>query len=107
MKYKAIYKVLVDAHIHNRTDLSGWRSARPSYIDRQRPLWIVAESKERGLRIWICHEFGKLSITTANLKLPCNSKEYHESQKRYYCKNQKEMANILRELLLPQSGRCA
>lgn len=107
MKYRAIYKVLEEAHIQNRTDHSGWRAAQPSYMDSQRPLWLVVESKERGLRIWICHEFGKLSITTANLNLPCDSREYHESHKRYACHNQKEMADALRELLLPQEGRCA
>ena len=102
MKYREIYKILEDAHIHDLNDRSGWRSARPTYIDMNRPLWIVAEAKERGLRIWICHDFGRMTITTADLALPSDTIEYHESQKCYECRSQKEMADILRGLLLPQ-----
>ena len=107
MKYKEIYKVLEDAHIRNWDDRSGWRTARPTYIEVKRPLWIVAESKERGLRIWICHEFGKMFITTANLNFSSDSREYSESCTRYNCETQKEMADTLRELLLPQGEQCA
>ena len=107
MKYRAIYKVLGEAHIQNRIDHSGWCAARPSYLDSQRPLWLVVESKERGLRVWICHESGKMSITTANLNLPCDSREYSQSFQHYYCNTQKEMADTLRKLVLPQEGRCA
>ena len=107
MKYRAIYKVLEEAHILYFDDRSGWRIAYPKYLASLRPLDILVESKERGLRIWICHEYGKLYIATADLNLPCDSREYHESHKRYYCHSQKEMADTLRELLLPQEGRCA
>ena len=47
MKYKKIYEVLEQRRSSSPdfrySDYSGWRSYYRSYMDRQRPLWIVAE----------------------------------------------------------------
>ena len=46
MKYKKIYEVLEQRRSSSPdfrySDYSGWRSYYRSYMDRQRPLWIVA-----------------------------------------------------------------
>lgn len=110
MKYKAIYDVLEHSGTHISHENSGWRAVKPDYIDSIRPLWIVAESPRLGLRLWITHESGRLSVTTANMNYPSDSRAYHESHVRRTFHKQAELASYLRELLLPQEGgteKCA
>ena len=84
MKYKRIYQVLEWYGARITCEGSGWRHTGPTrtYIDQVRPLWIVAEAEKAGLRLWICHEAGRLSVTTADMTLPTDSREYHRSQTR-------------------------
>ena len=84
MKYGRIYQTLERYGARISYDGSGWRYAGQfqTYIQRTRPLWIVAEAPARGLRIWISHEAGRFSVTAADMALPSNSREYHESQAR-------------------------
>ena len=67
MKYKKIYEVLEQRRSSSPdfrySDYSGWRSYYRSYMDRQRPLWIVAEDPSAGRRLWITQERSQLSIT--------------------------------------------
>lgn len=110
MKYKAIYDVLARSHARISHEDSGWRVARPTYSDHTRPLWIVAEAPRVGLRLWVTHYNGDLTVTTARLDLDPQSREYHETQKRKPFRTQAELAAYLRELLLPQEGgkeKCA
>lgn len=110
MKYKAIYDVLERSDTRITYENSGWRAARPTIVDSFRPLWIVAETPKLGLRLWICHECGQLSVTTANMNLKPDSREYHESQTHRTFRRQSEFVIYLRELLLPQvggAGKCA
>lgn len=65
------------------------------------PLWIIVESKILNKRMWITKTYGELEITTAQLDLPCDSKEYNDSYRRAKFKNQKEMVKFLEELLQP------
>lgn len=110
MKYKAIYDVLEQSDTHIVYENSGWRAVKPAYIDHIRPLWIVAESPRLGLRLWITHENGKLSVTIADMNCAAGSRAYHESLVRKTFRKQAELAALLRELLLPQKGgveKCA
>lgn len=104
MKYKAIYNVLEQSHTRISYENSGWRAARPDYSDHCRPLWIVAESQQHNLRLWITHECGVLSVTTARLDQDTSSRAYHESQICKKFRTQERLAAYLRELLLPQEG---
>lgn len=49
--------------------------------------------------MWVTHEFGTLSVTTANSALPIDSRAYHESHTRRAFQNQREMAEYLEDLL--------
>lgn len=100
-KYKEIYKLLFKADLDEISDHSTWYKENPDYIDKERPLWIIAESKILNLRIWICKDFGNLEISTATLDLPCNSNAYSDSFRHFKFHNQGEMAEFLEELLQP------
>ncbi len=101
-KYKEIYKLIFTADIDNISDYSNWMyKGNKNYVEINRPLWIVMESKIINKRIWISHEFGKLSLTTAQLNLDIDSKEYHDSYEWYSFTNQIELCNKLEELLKP------
>lgn len=100
-KFKEIYKLLFIADLDKISDHSNWYKPNPDYIDKNRPLWIVVESKILNKRIWITKDFGELEITTAQLDLPCNSIAYSNSHKRVRFQNQQEMANYLEVLLEP------
>ncbi len=101
-KYKEIYKLIFTADIDNISDYSDWMyKGNKNYVEINRPLWIVMESKIINKRIWISHEFGKLSLTTAQLNLDIDSKEYHDSYEWYSFTNQIELCNKLEELLKP------
>lgn len=101
MKYKRIYQVLEQHGANIAYENSGWRYAGrfQTYIQRTRPLWIVAESKKRNLRLWVCHDAGCLSVTTADMSLSIDSREYHQSQTRKDFHTQKELADYLETLL--------
>ena len=110
MKYKAIYDVIEQSGAHISYENSGWRAARPDYINHITPLWIVVEALEVGLRLWITHYSGNLTVTTARLDLDPQSREYHETQKRKTFRTQAALAGYLREILLPLEGgkeKCA
>lgn len=101
-KYKEIYKLIFTADIDVINDHSNWLiSGNKNYVETNQPLWIIMESKILNKRIWITHSWGELEITTAQLDLNIDSKEYHDSYERYSFKNQKELCNKLKELLEP------
>ncbi len=101
-KYREIYKLIFTADIDSISDCSNWMyKGSKNYVEINRPLWIVMESKIVNKRIWISHEFGKLALTTAQLDLNINSREYHDSYKWYSFTNQIELCNKLEELLTP------
>ena len=99
MKYKAIYKVIHESSGTIMKDMSNWQKPVKNLVDIWKPLWIILENKNVNLRIWVTHEHGELRITTAQLNLDCNSREYSESHRRYPCKNQSDMAEHLKKLL--------
>lgn len=100
-RFKEIYKLLFTADLDEISDHSNWHRPNPSYVEKNRPLWIIAESKILNKRIWITKDFGELEISTAQLDLPCNSNAYSNSHKRVRFQNQQEMANYLEILLKP------
>lgn len=104
MKYKKIYDVL---HRHSELhvdDRSYRHFGQTGYIAAIRPLYLIIEAPEAGLRIWVNHESGKYSISAADMTFSCNSREYHQSFHRYPCRNQTETAEKLEELLLKKRG---
>ena len=99
MKYKKIYEVLEQRRSSSPgfrySDYSGWRSYYRSYMDRQRPLWIVAEDPSAGRRLWITQERSQLSITICKM----NSEGHNCGvSHRLPCKNRTELAATLRTL---------
>ena len=100
MKYKRIYDTLQTSGARIVLDQSGWRAnSSDNWIASQRPLWLVAEVPRLHLRMWVTHEFGTLSVTTANSALPIDSRAYHESHTRRVFQNQRQMAEYFEELL--------
>lgn len=101
-KYRELYKIIFNADIDRIADHSNWlHSEEKNYVEIHRPLWIVMESKKINKRIWICHEWGKLTISTAQLDLDVDSREYHDSHQQYSFSNQRDLCNKLKELLEP------
>ena len=71
MKYQKIYDALQTGGARIDLDQSGWRAnSSDNWIAGQRPLWLVAEVPRLHLKMWVTHEFGTLSVTTANSALP-------------------------------------
>ena len=99
MKYKAIYDVIYNSDGTIMTDRSRWQKGILSMEDKVRPLWIILENRRVNLRLWVTHEYGELRITTAQLDLDCNSREYSESHKQYRFRKQSEMAECVRKIL--------
>ncbi|WP_297720822.1 hypothetical protein [Intestinimonas sp.] len=100
MKYKRIYDTLQTSGARIVLDQSGWRAnSSDNWIASQRPLWLVVEVPRLHLRMWVAHEFGTLSVTTANSALPTDSRAYHESNTRRVFQNQCQMAKYLEDLL--------
>jgi len=86
MKYFAIHKAVCQIP-HTRL------------VDKQSSqfeLWLVLESPALNKRIWITKEFGELRITSAQLDLNVNSKEYADSHIRHKFKNISEMAQFIK-----------
>ena len=101
-KYKEIYKLIFNADIDTISDYSYWmKNGEKDYVEINRPLWIVMESKKANKRIWIGHDFGQLSITTAQLDLDINSSAYHDGYKYYYFKNQRDLVDELKKIIEP------
>jgi len=101
-KYRELYKIIFTADIDSISDHSNWfYSGEKSYVESNKPLWIVMESKKINKRMWITHEWGKLEITTAQLDLNVDSREYHDSYQRYSFSNQRDLCSKLKELLEP------
>ncbi|ALP94337.1 Uncharacterised protein [uncultured Flavonifractor sp.] len=101
MKYRRIYQTLEKYGARITYDGSGWQYAGrfQTYTQRMRPLWVVAEAPKAGLRLWVCHNAGRLSVTTADMRLSSDSREYHETQKRREFHTQGELAEYLEALL--------
>lgn len=100
-KYKEIYNLLFNSDLEEINDYSAWFKDNQDYVDRNRPLWIVVESKILNKRIWISQDFGRFGIDTARLDLDVKSNEYHDSYEYKSFRNQKEMTEYLKELLYP------
>lgn len=100
-KYKEIYKLLFVADLDKISDHSNWHKSNQDYVDKNRPLWIIAESKILNKRIWITQDFGSLQITTAQLDLDVKTNEYSNSFVHKYFKTQKQMTEYLEKLLEP------
>lgn len=106
MKYAKIYDVLKAAPLSERSDFSGWRSSSSTWVNGQRPLWIVAESEKLDLRMWIIHESGRFSVTTAGLHKQKSLNTHGPGVSKTF-RNQTEMAAFLRELLFPDDRQVA
>ena len=100
-KYKEIYKILFSADLDEISDHSNWYRDNPGYVEKNRPLWIIVESKIINKRIWITQDFGNLGISTAQLDLDVKTPAYSESFTHKLFKNQKDMVNFLKCLLEP------
>jgi len=100
-KYKEIYKIIFTADLDSVSDYLYWHLENPSYVEKNKPLWVVCESKLIGKRIWITEDFGEKEITTADLDLNINSIKYSESYKRRTFTAHDEMVSYLNELLKP------
>lgn len=100
-RYKEIYKLLFTSDLDEISDHSNWQKKNPGYIEKNRPLWIIAESTILNKRIWITEDFGKLEVATATLNLDVKTQEYSESFRYKPCKTQKEMSEYLKMLLEP------
>ena len=99
--YKEIYKIVFTADLDRVEEHSHWYMGNKGYVESNRPLWIICESKLIGKRIWITEEFGEKQITTADLNLDVKSREYSESFRHKTFKSQKEMITFLKELFKP------
>lgn len=100
-RYREIYKILFSAELDEVSDHSNWYKSNPGYVEKNRPLWIIAESKILNKRIWVTQDFGDLQISTAQLNLDVRTEEYSKSFKHITFKNQKELTKYLEELLEP------
>lgn len=100
-RYKEIYRLLFTADLDEVSDHSNWQKKNPGYVEKNRPLWIIAESTILNKRIWITEDFGELEIATATLNIDVKTREYSESFLHKPCKTQKEMNKYLKELLRP------
>lgn len=71
MKYKQLYTVLEQHRLNTPgfqyDDRSGWRSYSQTYIDRLRPLWIIAEDPSTSRRYWITQEGPTMKITVGHM----------------------------------------
>lgn len=100
MKYQKIYDALQTGGARIDLDQSGWRvKSSGHWIAGQRPLWLVAEVPRLHLRMWVTHEFGTLSVTTAKLRAAIRQSGLSESHTRRTFQNQREMAEYLEDLL--------
>jgi len=101
-RYREIYKLIFTADIDEINDRSNWlHSGEKNYVELKMPLWIIMESKILNKRIWITEEWGDLKISTAQLDLDVNSREYHDSYERFHFKTQKQLTEKLADLLEP------
>ena len=114
MKYKKVYEILEHRRFHDAgfrySDYSGWRSYNQTYVDRQHPLWIVAEDPSAGRRLWITQDGSHLSITIGPMDRHGHS---YGHAIPIHCKNQSMLVNTLRKLLIMwkasaiQSNECS
>lgn len=100
-KYKEIYKLLFVSDLDEISDHSNWHKSNQDYVDKNRPLWIIVESKILNKRIWITQDFGSLQIATAQLDLDVKTNKYSDSFVHKYFKTQKQMTEYLEKLLEP------
>lgn len=102
-KYRELYKIIFTADIDDILDHSNWlrSSEEQDIITLRKPLWIVMEVSKINKRMWISHEYGEYKITTAQLDLNVDSKEYHDSFQWYSFSTQRDWCNKLKEFLEP------
>lgn len=71
MKYRSLYKLLEHRQNHNPgfryTDYSTGNSIPHTAAQPIRPLWIIAEDKSTGHRIWITQLRRELTLTYAKM----------------------------------------
>lgn len=105
MKYKKIYGALEQCQSSRPgfrySDYSGWRSYQRSYIDRQRPLWIVVEDPSVGRRLWITQERSQLSITVGPMD---HERRNYGHAHTISCRNQADMCAALHKLFESAAG---
>lgn len=105
-KYKDIYKLIFTADIDEIKDHSNWfYKNSKNYVELHQPLWIIMESKILNKRIWITHSWGVFEITTAQLDLDVNSREYNDSYESFRFKKQTDLCDKLKQLLEPCSKK--
>lgn len=102
MKYSKIYALLNErarqvAGFHI-SDHSYWRSTVQNWLTRNQPLWIVVEDPSINRRIWIGHERGQFSLSTARLDLGINSRAYHNSHCYWRPHSQGELVEQLQKI---------
>lgn len=105
MRYRKIYDVIGKYPGVYVNDRSYWRLGQQGYIGYTHPLDVFLEVPKAGLRIWVNHEYGKYTISTADMTFPTSSQEYYRSFRRYKCHSQTEMAETLEHLLHEEDGR--
>lgn len=99
MKYQKIYSVIDKYPGVHMDDRSYWFTSRKDYVAIKHPLGLLLDVPEIGLRLWATHEYGRYSISTANMMLDRSSNEYSNSIRHYSCRNQTDMAEKLEQLL--------
>lgn len=96
MKYKDLYAVLNKRRSmvagFSYEDRSGWHVAKPDYIDRTRPLWIIAEDRVARKRIWIAQEGVGMGITVRAMD---GDGQNCETLRRINCRSRKKLAELL------------
>ena len=105
MKYKKIYDVISRYPDLKVDDRSCWGHLNPGYIAHMRPLYIIIEAPNIGLRIWVNYGDRRYSISTSDLTLNCSSREYAHSFQHYAYRNQTEMAAKLNRILSQKQER--
>lgn len=102
-KYRELYKLIFTADIDDISDFSNWlrSSEEQDIITLRKPLEIDMVVSKINKRMWIRHEFGEFKISTAQLDLNVDSKEYHESYQRYSFSTQRDLCSKLKEILEP------
>lgn len=83
-KYQNIYEVITDSPYRITYDASGAYKVNPSYIDIQRPLWLVLEYGNE--HIWISHVNGMYQLR-------------RQDGKQFYFKTQREFLPFLERTL--------
>lgn len=108
MKYRKIYQTLENRNAKIILDQSGWRGCGPAAgMTCQQPLWLMAELPGKGLRLWIQHQFGTFSLTTAYMTPGMEGLSGSSAQKALRFRSQQKLAVHLDALLRTGAGSTA